>query len=324
MGMINLREALVGVNHVLCAGWDNPKIAGKGQFTPKWIMLHHTGGVGGGVLPDILAGHPDYPGIPKANIFIDRAGVAHICSQFVTYHAGTGGPLGSIARNEMNHWSYGFEMESWGRVRDFTPAQMDTLALMARNLLRTMGEPASHVINHSDWSTTGKVDTRYDINELRKLIANYKEPPMVANDDFLSLKSSSIRTVRTNTDIAIRIGGKDRWRAEELSGRHGLAIYVNHHVAKLTQLQRDALWYGGIMTWYQQLPGPDPTGANGPTPFARFGTTAHRTAHSWPHTVDSDYWQFMYRLFAYTAGGKHLDFNVDESITEIKIIGDRT
>lgn len=321
--MIDIRPALVGLPVHPIAFWDNPRIAGKGIFVPKWIVLHHTGGVGEGVLGDIIKGHPEAPGIPKANFLIKRDGTIYLVSEFQTYHAGRGGPLGAVARDEMNHWSYGIEVESLGRSKDFTQAQQDSLIGLCRNLLAVMGESPARVINHRDWSRTGKIDTLYSIDEIRRMIAK-KEAPVTATDDFISEKDTASRRVRTNTPISISIAGKNKWQAEVPSGRHTLAEYVHLNVHKLPQDKRDCIWRGGVRTWFQQVPGNDVTGGNGPFPIARYGNQSHLMAAVWPHTVDKDSWQFMYQIYAFDAAGKPVDFTVEETVTEIKLIGDKS
>jgi hypothetical protein len=61
----------------------------------------------------------------------------------------------------MNSYSYGIEVESLGRIQDFTTAQQYALAALSRGLLDAMDQPYTHALNHKTWSSTGKVDTRY-------------------------------------------------------------------------------------------------------------------------------------------------------------------
>jgi hypothetical protein len=145
-----------------------------------------------------------------------------------------------------------------------------------------------------------------------------------ANDDFISLKETGIHKVRTNTDIRIDIAGKTQWEAETPTGRHLLALYVNVDLPAPKTRERDALWYGGIRTWYAQVPGDDITGLNGPVPCARFGNQHQLIAHTWPHTVDRDDWVFCLRLYAFDENGNEMNFEVELETREVKIIGDKT
>jgi hypothetical protein len=148
-------------------------------------------------------------------------------------------------------------------------------------------------------------------------------------DDFLSLKATDIRRVRTNTDVKLPLAGRTNWEAEVPEGRHLLAMYVNIDLPAPGTPQRDALWYGGIRTWYQQIDtgesdDRDETGYNGPFPCARFGEQHMLVSHTWPHTVDRDNWEFCFRLYAFDSHGREMDFDVELEVREVKIIGDRT
>jgi hypothetical protein len=143
-------------------------------------------------------------------------------------------------------------------------------------------------------------------------------------DDFISIKQTGVHRVRSNTDIHIDIAGHTNWEAEVPEGRHLLALYANFDVAALSQEHRDALWYGGIRTWYNQTPEDDVTGLNGPIPVARFGPQHACVAHTWPHTVDRSNWEFCARLYAFDAHGRPVDFTVEMETREVKIIGDKT
>jgi hypothetical protein len=146
-----------------------------------------------------------------------------------------------------------------------------------------------------------------------------------SSDDYLSLKATDVRKIRTNTDVAIPISGRDHWEAETPSGRHMLALYVNLDLPDPGPL-RDALWYGGLRTWYQQIGSgePDITGLDGPWPLSRFGSQHALKAHAWPHTVDRDDWQFMLHLYAFDAQGNPVNFDLEMETREVKIIGDKT
>lgn len=143
-------------------------------------------------------------------------------------------------------------------------------------------------------------------------------------DDYISLKTTGVHKIRTNTDVHIDIDGHTNWEAEVPEGRHLLALYANLDLAPLSQAQRDALWYGGVRTWYNQIPEDDMTGGNGPVPCARFGSQHQLIAHVWPHTVDRSNWEFCLRLYAFNQHGIAINFDVELETREIKLIGDKT
>lgn len=162
-----------GLNVKYAARWQDPAIKGKGSFHPQYILLHHTAGVGTGVVPDVVNSSGKYRPIPKANFVIKRDGTIWVISKFKTYHAGLGKAYKNVARNDMNSWSYGIEVESLGKVQDFTPAQMNSIVALCNRLLAEMKMPVTNVINHKTWSSSGKVDTLYsDAYWQAKLVAS--------------------------------------------------------------------------------------------------------------------------------------------------------
>jgi hypothetical protein len=175
---------------------------------------------------------------------------------------------------------------------------------------------------HSKWGHTyaGWLDSYAGV----KFTVGETGGTMPTNDDFISLKETGVHKVRTNTDIHIDIAGHTNWEAETPSGRHLLALYANVDLPAPGTPERDALWYGGIRTWYNQIPENDITGLNGPIPCARFGDQHQLIAHTWPHTVDRSNWEFCLRLYAFDAQGHEMNFEVELETREVKIIGDKT
>jgi hypothetical protein len=147
---------------------------------------------------------------------------------------------------------------------------------------------------------------------------------MSRTDDYLSLKETDVRRVRTNTDIAIDIDGRSQWEAETPTGRHLLASYVNIDLPPVGSPERAALNRGGIRTWFMQVPENDVTGLDGPWPVPLFGNQHALVSRVWPHTVDTSDWKFMVRLYAFDANGHEMDFTVEMETREVKIIGDKT
>ena len=158
---------------------------------------------------------------------------------------------------------------------------------------------------------------------------------MSGTDDYLSLKTTGIHKIRTNTDVRIDIAGHTNWEAETPTGRHELALYANLDLPAPGTPERDACWYGGVRAWFQQIDsaeanGRDETGLDGPWPCARYGDQHQLISHSWPHTVDRSNWEFCIRLYAFWGPGSGhpvgspADFELELETREIKIIGDKT
>lgn len=157
--LVQRAVAASGVVADLRPRWDDPAIRGRGAFDPRFVILHHTGGT------DSLRSlelEGDAPPVPGANFLVDTDGRVHVISGFLTHHAGKGNAIPGAARDAMNDVSFGIEVESLGRVKDFTEAQVDSVVALSRALLDEMGTGVDHLMNHRTWSRTGKPDTLYD------------------------------------------------------------------------------------------------------------------------------------------------------------------
>lgn len=187
-----LREALLGMDNVQYRpGWDDPARAGNGKFAPKYVVMHHTAGTNSLTWLEPGGAHET---VASANFLVTKTGVVYVISAFTAYHAGTGGPLGEVPAGKMNEYSYGIEVESLGKEKDFTPAQLDSIESLLQRLLNSMKTDEYHVINHKTWSTTGKTDTLYPDQYWQQMAAGtlpeepvVPEPPeIVPSPDYLT------------------------------------------------------------------------------------------------------------------------------------------
>jgi N-acetylmuramoyl-L-alanine amidase len=141
--------------------WDSRLIAGNGSFYPRMVMLHHTAGVNS--LAGIASGaFGDHEPVPGAHFLIDRDGTVHAITCNVAYHAGKGFGYGFPA-DWANGGVWGIEIEDLGVGQTMTPEQIDSAAALSAGLLDAMGVGILGVIEHEQWSRTGKVDTRYSL-----------------------------------------------------------------------------------------------------------------------------------------------------------------
>jgi hypothetical protein len=147
---------------------------------------------------------------------------------------------------------------------------------------------------------------------------------MSSVDDYLSLKATDVRKIRTNTDVAIVIDGRSQWEAETPSGRHILAGYWNLDLPPAGSEARRAICRGGVRTWFVQVPENDITGLDGPWVPAEYGDAHLLISRVWPHTVDRSDWRFMIRVYAFDAAGNPVDLELELETREIKIIGDKS
>ncbi len=158
-------------------GWDDRKHAGfggEGVWEPRFVMMHHTAGVGPGVMRTLLETYlkPDGSAVRAAHFLIDREGVIRVLFlPGVAYHAGKGSGFG-VPDDSMNRFAYGIEVESMGTEPDFTNAQKRSAGRLIGVLLRRHSLPPDRVINHRDWAgaAQGKTDTLYDRAEIRSWI----------------------------------------------------------------------------------------------------------------------------------------------------------
>ena len=151
----------------------DPRVKGKllrGKFDPRWIMVHHTAGKDSLFILKSGYGHPPVPG---SHYLIARDGTVHLITVEQCYHAGKGKGFG-VPENLMNPYAVGIEVESMGLAQDFTPEQKSALGGLIAGLLDNLGLGKDRVINHKDWSTTGKVDTRYSQAQILEWVDAYR------------------------------------------------------------------------------------------------------------------------------------------------------
>lgn len=331
--MIRAAIAASGVKALYYPGWNNKRIAGRGAFEPRFVVLHHT--VGTNSLFWLAQGKP-HPPVPGAHFLIAKDGTVHVLTAFTAYHAGKGDGIPGVARDSLNRFSFGIEVESLGKVKDFTPAQTDAVVRLTRALLDQMNRPVTAVLNHKTWSRTGKPDTLYSDAYWRAKIlaaAEPKEPeptpeaPVVnskPNDDWLSLKEKSLRPIQSNRVIYIDINGKSEFKPEE-DGRGGYAVYANLKLPPPMTPERAALERGKVRTWYEQMDGKlvDETGLNDARRIGLYGNRRCCIAHFWPHTKSRDTpVRFCIYVEAWNVDGTTADVKLHLGTREVKIVGE--
>ena len=157
---------------------------GKTRTTnvPTMIMHHHTAGAStestnpnhkgnqpganNGVVQYCVASHNS---VPYCNAVVDRDGTIYILAAYPVWHAGKGSFKNSrwdrfgIADDSANTCSFGVEVVSKGRKRDFTKQQVIALRRLDCAVRAASGWSGFkfRIVNHKDW-TSRKVDTKYD------------------------------------------------------------------------------------------------------------------------------------------------------------------
>lgn len=169
----NLADVLsaAGVNVNARPGWEK---AGRPNFTPVGIMLHHTAGPKNGDAPTLnvcVNGRPDLPG-PLCHIVLARSGIAHVIAGGRANHAGDGAQqvldrvkkddpvIGNAVTNKYadvkglsgNGYFYGIEVENTGVGEAYSDAQVNALAKICAAICQWKGWSSNRVIHHRQWT----------------------------------------------------------------------------------------------------------------------------------------------------------------------------
>lgn len=155
-----------GVATVEFGDWRN---IGHGDFGTIWgVVAHHTGGNSSA---NSIQNHPTL-GL-CSQIFLNRAGVAHVVGAGIAWHAGSGSWPG-IARDNANAVTIGIEAENNG-TEGWSPAQYWAYVKCCAAICRRLGVRADRVIAHKEWAgaSQGKWDPGgIDMNAFRRDIQN--------------------------------------------------------------------------------------------------------------------------------------------------------
>lgn len=160
----------------------------------SFLLVHHTASSDNGPEQHIAnyvrkGNSGTYP--PLAQIMLGRSGKVWMCSRERpgqpdpgrASHAGNGSGYG-VAKDSMNEHSIGIEVQCDGSHKLATHAgQYATLIDLLAALCRRYSVPVANVIGHKEWSTTGKVDPRDDMNVIRADVAKKLRKGTVSSDN---------------------------------------------------------------------------------------------------------------------------------------------
>lgn len=186
-----------GVTLLLAPQWDDPSCRAGGSYAPdSGFLVHHTAGVGAGVVDWLRGKTYQYKPIPAIQFCVRRDGTIVLIFADKCYHAGAGGPEALagkyIPKDAGNSYFVGVEIESRGtkRVvsenddRGITPAQVNSVGHLAAAWCRRYGRPITAVQNHKDWAPTRKIDTLWPASfwraEVSKRLAVGPQTPAAA------------------------------------------------------------------------------------------------------------------------------------------------
>ena len=154
--------------------WDTRGDSWLSGNAPVLVMWHHTAGVGPGVREWVIHRGSSHA---WANAYIARSGEVTICGAKAQWHAGLGTFKGTrwrrwaIPADQANRHTFGVEIESWGKKRDFTDAQWESIAALScalREAGRWDGFKYRHA-NHRNWARKRKSDTLYPWRKFYRL-----------------------------------------------------------------------------------------------------------------------------------------------------------
>jgi len=162
-----------GLPVVETAGW---KTRGHADYIEcRGVVAHHTGSGAPGNYPSlntIISGRSDLSG-PLSAYGLGRDGTVYVIAAGVCWHAGSGIEWGGwMPANEGNWYAVGIEAESIGTADDWTPAQRDAYPRLVAAILHYLGQPASRLVGHKEFSTAGKIDPAFwDMTAFRAEVA---------------------------------------------------------------------------------------------------------------------------------------------------------
>ena len=182
-----------GLTVVEHGGWDT---RGSTGFDPSGVLIHHTGGPQGSPAPSLgicingRGGPNPVPG-PLCHILIGRDCVCHVIAAGRANHAGVGGPLLGIPKDQGNQYLLGIEEENDGTGQETrTPEQLQTLTLTAAALMNHLNAPEELCLGHKEWTTRKPDPVNLDMSTFRAAVTaaraahNQGAPAMPSIDDY--------------------------------------------------------------------------------------------------------------------------------------------
>jgi N-acetylmuramoyl-L-alanine amidase len=163
----------------------------------RGILLHHTGSASRNAVDVVYRGRAGLPG-PLAQLAVDRDGTWHVISAGQAWHAGSGGPLADVARNQGNSYLLGVEGVSTGAAAgDWTAAQLSSYPLGVAALLRHLRLGPDRAWFHKSWAPRRKIDIAGwpgDLGGFRATVARHLSPP--PEEDIMASIDDLRRVVR--------------------------------------------------------------------------------------------------------------------------------
>jgi hypothetical protein len=170
----------------LVDGWGLP-------LDPRVVICHHTAesasSYPAGGLRVVTYGRTGLPG-PIANYYLSRDAVVYVVASGVSHNAGTGNAR-TAGHPEWygNGRTIGIEAADDGSGAPYPPAMYDAYVRLCAAICDHMGWPASRVLGHKEWSTTGKVDPTFSMSQFRTRLAG-----LLDQEDDMPIRTSLGKT----------------------------------------------------------------------------------------------------------------------------------
>lgn len=159
----------------------------------EFLMVHHTGSPDSNSAASdarwIRSGNED---APLAQLMLDQQGEVWVCCRERdgqpdpgrASHAGRGNGYG-VPDDRMNEVSLGIECKADGsKPLSSYPVLYETLIRLLRVLAERYAVATENIIGHKEWSSTGKVDPRDDMDGLRADVDGAVTPPDPEQPEF--------------------------------------------------------------------------------------------------------------------------------------------
>jgi hypothetical protein len=179
-----LRSA--GLTVVEVSGWKSRGY--EYSKVPRIFIYHHTaenrnsGNAGG--LGVVTHGRTGLPG-PIANLYLGRNGTVYVVASGVSNNAGRGNARAAgLPSVTGNGETIAIEMANNGVGEPYAPVMYTAAVKVGAAIARHLNLPTKNCIGHKEWSTSGKIDptwnmnnARADITAMRRAMDNPKPVP---------------------------------------------------------------------------------------------------------------------------------------------------
>lgn len=202
-----------GVKVVFVNGWDQR--GGTFPVVPNAAFVHHdasatTSGTWGalGIITHGRAGVPP----PLSQFQVARGNVAQVAivAAGIANHAGRGGPLKGLPKDNANRETYGTEVANNGVGERYSDATIHAIRAVQASIAEESHFGPDMVIGHKEWAPTRKIDPTYSMDWMRGLVTDTMQGDdmPLSNDDIERIANAAADKVWAKK-LALWAAGKD-------------------------------------------------------------------------------------------------------------------